>query len=158
MNLIASLKKPQVDGQNKDAEFSQGKPIAAFTICECLIHRRLSVYDRLIQMIGSAIKDQDNNDHMPYWLSNTSTLFFLIQKGLKHDTTTSFRKPPPAISLFRRTTMVTILNYIYSCFLSRGGKIGVLCSLVNGSKQYLYLSFDPFDWFSFKLICFVLLY
>ncbi|XP_071738132.1 myosin-6-like [Rutidosis leptorrhynchoides] len=115
-------KKSQVDSQNeniealiecvkKDAGFSHGKPVAAFTIYKCLIHWRsfesekTSVNDRLIQMIGSAIKDQDNNDHMAYWLSNTSTLLFLIQKSLKPDTTTSVRKPPTATSLFGRMTM-----------------------------------------------------
>uniref|UniRef100_A0A2P2MTY1 Myosin XI n=1 Tax=Rhizophora mucronata TaxID=61149 RepID=A0A2P2MTY1_RHIMU len=42
--------------------FSQGKPIAAFTIYKCLLHwksfeaERTSVFDRLIQMIGSAIE------------------------------------------------------------------------------------------------------
>lgn len=42
--------------------FSHGKPIAAFTIYKCLLHwrsfeaERTSVFDRLIQMIGSAIE------------------------------------------------------------------------------------------------------
>nr|GMD66931.1 myosin-6-like [Ipomoea batatas] len=73
----------------KDAGFSQGKPVAAFTIYKCLLHwksfeaERTSVFDRLIQMIGSAIENQDSNDHMAYWLSNTSTLLFLIQESLK---------------------------------------------------------------------------
>lgn len=46
----------------KDAGFSQGKPVAAFTIYKCLLHwksfeaERTSVFDRLIQMIGSAIE------------------------------------------------------------------------------------------------------
>jgi myosin-5 len=42
--------------------FNQGKPVAAFTIYKCLLHwksfeaERTSVFDRLVQMIGSAIK------------------------------------------------------------------------------------------------------
>lgn len=42
--------------------FSQGKPVGAFTIYRCLVHWRsfeaekTSVFDRLIQMIGSAIE------------------------------------------------------------------------------------------------------
>lgn len=46
----------------KDVGFSQGKPVAAFTIYKCLLHwksfeaERTSVFDRLIQMIGSAIE------------------------------------------------------------------------------------------------------
>lgn len=46
----------------KNIGFSQGKPIAAFTIYKCLLHwksfeaERTSVFDRLIQMIGSEIE------------------------------------------------------------------------------------------------------
>ena len=42
--------------------FSQEKPVAAFTIYKCLLHwrsfeaERTSVFDRLIQMIGSALE------------------------------------------------------------------------------------------------------
>jgi hypothetical protein len=46
----------------KNIGFHHGKPIAAFTIYKCLLHwksfeaERTSVFDRLIQMIGSAIE------------------------------------------------------------------------------------------------------
>lgn len=46
----------------KDVGFSQGKPVAAFTIYRCLLHwksfeaERTSVFDRLINMIGLAIE------------------------------------------------------------------------------------------------------
>ncbi|XP_057964092.1 myosin-6-like [Malania oleifera] len=98
----------------KDTGFSQGKPIAAFTIYKCLLHwksfeaERTSVFDRLIQMIGSAIENQDNSDHMSYWLSNTSTLLFLLQRSLKPAGVTGApprRKPTPPTSLFGRMTM-----------------------------------------------------
>ncbi|XAR58689.1 Myosin ATPase [Bertholletia excelsa] len=98
----------------KDIGFSQSKPVAAFTIYKCLLHwksfeaEKTSVFDRLIQMIGSAIENQDNNDHMAYWLSNTSTLLFLLQKSLKAAGASggaSHRKPPPPTSLFGRMTM-----------------------------------------------------
>ncbi|KAG5586928.1 hypothetical protein H5410_047362 [Solanum commersonii] len=98
----------------KDVGFSQGKPVAAFTIYKCLLHwksfeaERTSVFDRLIQMIGSAIENQESNDHMAYWLSNTSTLLFLIQKSLKPGGSvgaTPTRKPQPPTSLFGRMTM-----------------------------------------------------
>ncbi|KAK9082960.1 hypothetical protein Scep_029431 [Stephania cephalantha] len=93
--------------------FSQGKPIAAFTIYKCLLHwksfeaERTSVFDRLIQMIGSAIEDEENNEHMAYWLSNASTLLFLLQRSLKGDGaagSTPSRKPPVPTSLFGRMT------------------------------------------------------
>ncbi|XP_062018762.1 myosin-6 [Rosa rugosa] len=95
----------------KNIGFSQGKPVAAFTIYKCLLQwksfeaERTSVFDRLIQMIGSEIENQDNNDHMAYWLSNTSALLFLLQRSLKAAGTTSHRKPSAPTSLFGRMTM-----------------------------------------------------
>lgn len=89
--------------------FSEGKPVAAFTIYKCLIHwksfeaERTSVFDRLIQYVGSAIEDQENNNHMAYWLSNTSTLLFLLQQTLKATSSTP-RKSPQPTSFFGRMT------------------------------------------------------
>lgn len=51
-----------IDCVMKDVGFSQGKPVAAFTIYKCLLHwksfeaEKTSVFDRLVQMIGSAIE------------------------------------------------------------------------------------------------------
>ncbi|KAI7734854.1 hypothetical protein M8C21_008792 [Ambrosia artemisiifolia] len=118
----SKAKRPPIDRQHenvdaliecvmKDIGFSQGKPVAAFTIYKCLIHwksfeaEKTSVFDRLIQMIGAAIEDQDNNEHMAYWLSNASTLLFLLQRSIKSDGANSVRKPPPPTSLFGRMTM-----------------------------------------------------
>ncbi|CAA0823906.1 Myosin-6 [Striga hermonthica] len=117
-------RKPPIDRQNEDVDaliesvkkdvgFSQGKPVAAYTIYKCLMHwksfesDRTSVFDRLIQMIGSAIENQESNDHMAYWLSNTSTLLFLLQKSMKPagSAATPARKPQPPTSLFGRMTM-----------------------------------------------------
>ncbi|CAA2934072.1 myosin-6-like [Olea europaea subsp. europaea] len=95
----------------KDVGFSQGKPVAAFTIYRCLLHwksfeaERTSVFDRLINMIGLAIENQESNDHMAYWLSNTSTLLFLLQRSLRPAGSAPVRKPPPPTSLFERMTM-----------------------------------------------------
>lgn len=103
-----------IDCVSKNIGFSQGKPVAAFTIYKCLLHwksfeaEKTSVFDRLIQMIGSAIEDQDDNDLMAYWLSNTSVLLFLLQRSLKvagPSTATPQRKPPTSTSLFGRMTM-----------------------------------------------------
>ncbi|XP_057445257.1 myosin-6-like isoform X2 [Lotus japonicus] len=85
----------------KDLGFSEGKPVAAFTIYNCLLHWRFfeaektSIFDRLIQLIGSAIEDQDNHDSMAYWLSNTSALFFHLHQCLKVPTSTSGKPPTP---------------------------------------------------------------
>ncbi|XP_024005209.1 myosin-14 isoform X2 [Eutrema salsugineum] len=97
----------------KNIGFNQGKPVAAFTIYKCLLHwksfeaERTNVFDRLVQMIGSAIKDDDDNEHLAYWLSNTSTLLFMIQQSLKPSGTgaTPQRKPPVSTSLFGRMAM-----------------------------------------------------
>ncbi|XP_019424641.1 PREDICTED: myosin-6-like [Lupinus angustifolius] len=95
----------------KNIGFNHGKPIAAFTIYKCLLHwksfeaERTSVFDRLIQMIGSEIEDQDGNDLMAYWLSNTSALLFLLEESLISDgatAATTARKPPSPTSLFGR--------------------------------------------------------
>ncbi|KAK7284191.1 hypothetical protein RJT34_18932 [Clitoria ternatea] len=98
----------------KNIGFNHGKPIAAFTIYKCLLHwksfeaERTSVFDRLIQMIGFEIENQDGNDHMAYWLSNASALLFLLELSLKSGisaTTTPVKKPPNPTSLFGRMTM-----------------------------------------------------
>ncbi|KAK7393335.1 hypothetical protein VNO78_21888 [Psophocarpus tetragonolobus] len=98
----------------KNIGFHHGKPVAAFTIYKCLLHwksfeaERTSVFDRLIQMIGSAIENQDDNDLMAYWLSNLSALLFLLQLSLKSGGATEatpVKKPPNPTSLFGRMTM-----------------------------------------------------
>ncbi|KAL9261568.1 Myosin-17-like protein [Drosera capensis] len=68
--------------------FSGGKPIAARLIYKCLLHwrsfevERTSIFDRIIQTIGSAIEVPDT-DVLAYWLSNTSTLLLLLRQTLK---------------------------------------------------------------------------
>ncbi|KAL0392636.1 UNVERIFIED_CONTAM: Myosin-8 [Sesamum radiatum] len=91
----------------KDLGFIEGKPVAAFTIYKCLVHwksfeaEKTSVFDRLIQTIGFAIEDESNNNHMAYWLSNTSTLLFLLQQTIKATGSTPV-KPPQPTSFFGR--------------------------------------------------------
>lgn len=63
----------------KNIGFSHGKPVAAFTIYKCLLHwksfeaEKTSVFDRLIQMIGSEIEvigyHYSLNFSHPSWLS-----------------------------------------------------------------------------------------
>ncbi|KAK8612986.1 hypothetical protein V6N13_104309 [Hibiscus sabdariffa] len=88
--------------------FSQEKPIAAFTIYKCLLHwksfeaEKTSIFDRLIEMIGSALEEQHTNDHMAYWLSNTCSLLFLLQRSLKSSSSSADK--PAATSIFSRMT------------------------------------------------------
>nr|DAD49059.1 TPA_asm: hypothetical protein HUJ06_018996 [Nelumbo nucifera] len=91
-----SLNEKQQENQDllincisQDLGFSGGRPVAACIIYRCLLHwrsfevERTSVFDRIIQTIGSAIEAQDNNDLLSYWLSNSSTLLLLLQRTLK---------------------------------------------------------------------------
>ncbi|KAI3874409.1 hypothetical protein MKW92_047464 [Papaver armeniacum] len=91
-----SLNEKQQENQDllikcisQDLGFSGGKPIAACVIYKSLLHwrsfevERTTVFDRIIQTIGSAIEVQDNNDTLSYWLSNSSTLLLLLQRTLK---------------------------------------------------------------------------
>ncbi|KAL2230174.1 UNVERIFIED_CONTAM: Myosin-8, partial [Sesamum indicum] len=93
----------------KNLGFSEGKPVAAFTIYKCLIQwrsfeaERTNVFDRLIQIIGSAIEDEANKDCMVYWLTNTSILLFLLQRTLRAPPN-SPRLPPQPTSFFGRMT------------------------------------------------------
>ncbi|CAG7880512.1 unnamed protein product [Brassica rapa] len=92
--------------------FSHGKPVAAFTIYKCLIHwkvfeaEKTSVFDRMVPVFGSAIENPEDNDHLTYWLTNTSTLLFLLQRSLKNHSTSSAspRLPPQPTSFFGRMT------------------------------------------------------
>ncbi|XP_051129852.1 myosin-6-like isoform X2 [Andrographis paniculata] len=112
---------------SRDLGYSEGKPVAAFTIFKCLAHwksfevEKTSVFDRLIHMIGSAIEDQSNNHHMAYWLSNTSTLLVLLQQTLKSNA--SGRPPQPTGFLGRLSR--SFRSYPSSSNLPIGGLDGV---------------------------------
>ncbi|XP_063937262.1 myosin-8 isoform X3 [Daucus carota subsp. sativus] len=76
----------------KNVGFSQKKPVAAVTMFRCLMQwksfeaDRSRVFDILIQMIGSKIEDEGDNELIIYWYSNTSTLLFLLQRSFKTKT------------------------------------------------------------------------
>ncbi|XP_068650138.1 myosin-17-like [Aristolochia californica] len=113
-----SLNEKQQENQDllikcisQDLGFSGGKPMAACLIYKCLLHwrsfevERTSVFDRIIQTIGSAIEAQENNDVLSYWLSNSSTLLLLLQRTLKAGgaaTMTPQRRRSSSASLFGR--------------------------------------------------------
>lgn len=73
----------------QEVGFREGRPLAACIIYRSLLYwrsfeaERTNVFDRIIQTVGSAIETQDSNDVLAYWLSNTSTLLFLLQRTLK---------------------------------------------------------------------------
>ncbi|XP_056692827.1 myosin-6 isoform X2 [Spinacia oleracea] len=111
-----SMRKSQMEKQREladslikcvagDAGFSQGKPVAAVTMYKCLLHwksfeaERTNVFDRLTELISSAFQNSDNNSVMAYWLSNTSTMLFLLQRSFK---TNKDWKPPQPPTFFGR--------------------------------------------------------
>ncbi|KAF8063028.1 XI-F [Scenedesmus sp. PABB004] len=80
--LLAALAAPM--------GFHKGKPLAALVVFRaCLQWRafqadRTSVFDRIIQVIGSQIeRQQDDNACLAYWLTNTVTLLHLLQRNIK---------------------------------------------------------------------------
>ncbi|XP_057547407.1 myosin-6 [Amaranthus tricolor] len=111
-----SLRKSQMERQRElsdflikcvsgDVGFSQGKPVAAFTMYKCLLHwksfeeERTNVFDRLTELISSAFQNSNNNSHLAYWLSNTSTLLFLLRRSFKAN---KDWKPPQPPTFFGR--------------------------------------------------------
>ncbi|CAD5170360.1 unnamed protein product [Musa acuminata subsp. malaccensis] len=95
---------------SEELGFSKGRPVAACLIYKCLLQwrsfevERTSIFDRIIQSIGSAIESQDNTDVLSYWLSNTSTLLLLLQRTLKASGAGSFtpQRRRTSASLFGR--------------------------------------------------------
>ncbi|KAJ9558478.1 hypothetical protein OSB04_013092 [Centaurea solstitialis] len=81
----------------KNIGFSEGKPVAAFTIYKCLLHwksfraEQTTIFDRLIYMFDSTIEKEDTNDNMAYWLSNVSNLLVLIHGSVKLNEASSIR-------------------------------------------------------------------
>eukprot|EP00252_Welwitschia_mirabilis_P001616 TRINITY_DN11520_c0_g1_i3.p1 TRINITY_DN11520_c0_g1~~TRINITY_DN11520_c0_g1_i3.p1 ORF type:complete len:712 (+),score=195.68 TRINITY_DN11520_c0_g1_i3:1-2136(+) len=77
-----------IDCLSQKVGFSNGRPIAAWIIFKSLAHwrafeaERTNVFDCIIDFIGSAIEDK-NNDILAYWLSNTSLLFFFLHRSFK---------------------------------------------------------------------------
>ncbi|XP_042444067.1 myosin-17-like [Zingiber officinale] len=96
-----SLNEKQQESQNlllkcisEELGFSKGRPVAACLVYKCLLQwrsfevERTSIFDQIIQAIGSKL--EDNTNVLSYWLSNTSTLLLLLQRTLKASSMGSF--------------------------------------------------------------------
>ncbi|KAL0371208.1 UNVERIFIED_CONTAM: Myosin-9 [Sesamum angustifolium] len=109
--------------------FSRGRPVAACIIYKCLRQwhsfevDRTSIFDRIIQTIGTAIETQDNNDILAYWLSNASTLLLLLQRTLKAGGAAG------AAPQHRRSPSATLFGRMTQSF--RGTPQGVNLSLLS---------------------------
>ncbi|KAF6146596.1 hypothetical protein GIB67_008882 [Kingdonia uniflora] len=72
----------------EDLGFKDGKPVAACIIYKCLFHwrafesERTTIFDQIIGGINDVLK-VGNENILPYWLSNASTLLCLLQKNLR---------------------------------------------------------------------------
>ncbi|XP_076892183.1 myosin-6-like [Bidens hawaiensis] len=93
-----------IKASTEDLGFNNGKPVVTYVIYKSLLHwkvfeqERTNVFDRLITVFGSAIQKEEDNKHMAYWLSSTSTLLFLLQKSLSSGS----GKPPQPTSFLGR--------------------------------------------------------
>ncbi|KAI8462592.1 MAG: hypothetical protein J3K34DRAFT_527632 [Monoraphidium minutum] len=80
--LLSSLPAPM--------GFHKGRPVAALVVFRCCLQwrafqaDRTSVFDRIIHVIGAQIeRHQEDNPRLSYWLTNTTTLLFLLQRNIK---------------------------------------------------------------------------
>ncbi|CAI9269211.1 unnamed protein product [Lactuca saligna] len=97
-----------------DMGFSNGIPVAAFTIYKCVLHwkyleaEKTNIFERLIQIYISEIEVQNNNNQMAYWLSSACTFLFLIQKSviLDHSTSLVEKPSPPALVTMKLTAHI----------------------------------------------------
>ncbi|CAL5219117.1 g891 [Coccomyxa viridis] len=74
----------------EDLGFNMNRPVAALVIFRsCLQWKtfqadRTVLFDKIINAMGGQIeKQQDNNGCLSYWLSNTVTLLYLLQRNIK---------------------------------------------------------------------------
>ncbi|KAL1834519.1 hypothetical protein ACET3Z_004170 [Daucus carota] len=69
--------------------FKDGKPVAACVIYKCLLHwhafesERTAIFDHIIEEINTALKAEDEDSILPYWLSNASALLCLLQRNIR---------------------------------------------------------------------------
>ena len=77
----------------EEVGFSQDRPTAALLIFRSLLHwrsfeaARTNLFDRIIHTMGAAIeRNAENNAALAYWLSNTTTLLYLLQRTLRVQT------------------------------------------------------------------------
>ncbi|XP_020571347.1 protein OPAQUE1-like [Phalaenopsis equestris] len=70
--------------------FKDGKPVAACILYRCLLHwrafeaERTAIFDSIIEAINNVLQvERENENILPYWLSNTSALLCLLQRNLR---------------------------------------------------------------------------
>ncbi|KAK3289251.1 hypothetical protein CYMTET_3312 [Cymbomonas tetramitiformis] len=92
--------------------FANERPVAACIIFRSLLHwrsfeaERTNIFDRIIQTMSRAIENHtEDNQNLAYWLANTTTLLFLLQKTLRTTAATNIynqQRRRTSVSLFDR--------------------------------------------------------
>jgi myosin-5 len=111
-----------------DVGFHRGRPLAAMVIFRCCLQwkafqaDRTSLFDKIINTMGTQIEaQQENNACLGYWLSNTVTLLYLLQKNIKPASggtyTSRVRSPGSSRNFFGKQGSFT-------SFFSRTGHAG----------------------------------
>lgn len=99
--------------------FSEGKPVAAFTIYKCLVHwksfeaERTSVFDRLIQIIGSEIE-------VPFLKISETSYANACSNFIVHCLFTMKQKLSAAFCKFYSTPGCSIQDKDEYCLLRKG--------------------------------------
>lgn len=62
----------------------------------------MELTSNVLDILYDVLQNQDSNDHMAYWLSNTSTLLCFLQRTCRDS-----QKPPVPTSFFGRVTQVS---------------------------------------------------
>jgi hypothetical protein len=89
-DLISGASELLLNALREEVGFSQDRPTAALLIFRSLLHwrsfeaERTNLFDRIIHMFGAAIeRNAENNSALAYWLSNTTTLLYLLHRTLR---------------------------------------------------------------------------
>lgn len=82
------------------------------------------------------MQNQDNHEHMAYWLTNTAPLVFLTQICVTSIWTSWVQKPPPPTSLFGRMAMLFLASYYSVLLLQRIEKWVDLVKFIIRSKGW----------------------
>lgn len=94
------------------------------------------------------MQNEEANDNLAYWLSNTSTLLYLLQRSLKAASAAGPlppRKLPPSTSFFGR--MAQVCNYLFFRYLHIF-PWKIIYLLYPAKIELLFMSFK-------KLICYI---
>ncbi|XP_042384069.1 protein OPAQUE1-like [Zingiber officinale] len=99
--------------------FKDGRPVAACAIYKLLLHwhafeaEKTTIFDFVIKGINNVLEVDNEEDNLPYWLSNSSSLLCLLQRNLrsKEFLTTPSRRFG-SLGLNRRIGVKPISNFI----------------------------------------------